>query len=476
LLDPLLPSISAPIGRAQDEQYHEALAFLYGRINYERVSQSDYTASMFRLDRMTALLEHCGQPQWRMPALHVAGTKGKGSTAVMAAAMLQAAGYRVGLFTSPHVHRFEERLTVDGREPTHDEFVELLEEVRGAIDQLERRSPEWSPTFFEITTVLAWLYFARRRAEVVVLEVGLGGRLDATNVCRPLVSVITSISRDHTHLLGNTLDRIAREKAGIIKPGVPVISGVTDDPARGVIAGVARELGAPLLELERDISLSALSAEVASMRGDPPHWTINVTTPWRVHSGVRAPLPGKHQTRNTALALAAIDALAEHGFSVAPHQIAAGLAAVNWPLRIEILGRRPLVIADAAHNDASIAALLQTLRDTLARRRILVFGASRDKHVDDMLRLLRGQFDDVVLTQYSSNPRALSAADLAERAAAAGLSGFHIEPSVRSAWDRARSLAAPDDLVCATGSLFLAAEVREFVLAANIAHAQAAAP
>lgn len=475
MLDPLLPSTSAPTGRALDENYREALAFLYGRINYERVSQSDYTASMFKLERMAALLERCGRPHLDVPALHIAGTKGKGSTAVMAASMLQAAGHRVGLFTSPHVHRFEERLTVNGQGPSCEEFVELLAEVRAAIAQLERLDPEWSPTFFEITTALAWLYFVRRRAEIVVLEVGLGGRLDATNLCRPLVTVITSISRDHTHLLGDTLEQIAREKAGIIKPGVPVISGVADDPARGVIAGIAREREAALLELGRDIRLSGLSVDSTAVTGEPMHWSMDVSTPWRVHSAVHAPLPGEHQAHNTALALAAIDALADHGLFLSPTHVAAGLAAVHWPLRIEVLGRRPLVIADAAHNDASIAALLETLRGIEARRRILLFGASRDKHVDDMLRLLCGRFDDVVLTQYSSNPRALSAGDLATRAAAAGLSGCHVRQSARSAWELARSLAAPDDLVCATGSLFLAAEVRELVFGTNPALQPAAA-
>lgn len=466
LLDSCPPSTAAFAGRASlaDEPYCQALSFLYGRINYERVPQSDYTDSVFKLERMSALLDRCGQPQMRMPALHVAGTKGKGSTSVMCAAMLQAAGYRVGLFISPHVHQFEERLTVDGRGPDRDEFVKLVADVRGAVDQVEQRGPEWSPTFFEITTALGWLYFVHRRAEIAVLEVGLGGRLDATNVCRPLVSVITSISRDHTHLLGDTLDRIAREKAGIIRPGVPVISGVADEPARGVIAAVAREQGSRLFELGQDIRVTALSPDMADARGGPAHWKMNVTTPWRFHEQVRAPLPGEHQARNTALALTAIDVLAERGFSVAPPHIAAGLSAVDWPLRIEVLGQRPLVIADAAHNDASISALLETLRAMDVSRRILVFGASRDKHVDDMLRLLRGEFDEVILTQYASNPRALAAPDLATRAEAAGLVDFHVEHDARAALRLARSLAGPDDLICVTGSLFLAAEVRELLL------------
>jgi dihydrofolate synthase/folylpolyglutamate synthase len=443
--------------------YDEALAHLYGRINYERVPQHDYTTSMFKLERMSALLELCGHPELGIPAVHIAGTKGKGSTAAMTAAMLQAAGFRVGLFISPHVHRFEERMTVNGAGPTPEEFVELYGEVREFVQRLEGRGTDWSPTFFEVTTALAWLFFACRGAELAVLEVGLGGRLDATNVCRPLVTVITSISRDHTHLLGETLEQIAREKAGIIKPGVPVVSGVTEEPARSVIRSVARERRALLLQLGKDVHLSELSAAPSDPDG-LPRSRMTVATPWRVHPEVQSPLPGRHQARNTALALASVDALADAGFDVEPEMVRTGLAAVDWPLRIEVLGRRPLVIADAAHNDASIAALLQTLRDLPARRRVLVFGASRDKHVDDMLRLIRGEFDDVILTQYAGNPRALSASDLAGRAASAGLVGFRVESSARSARDLAMSLAAPEDLVCVTGSLFLAAEVRELIL------------
>jgi dihydrofolate synthase/folylpolyglutamate synthase len=444
--------------------YDEALARLYGRINYERVPQHDYCASMFKLERMSALLDLCGHPELDIPAVHIAGTKGKGSTAAMTAAMLQAAGYRTGLFISPHVHRFEERMTVNGEGPTPAELAELYTEVHQLVQRLEDRGPDWSPTFFEVTTTLAWLFFARRGAELAVLEVGLGGRLDATNVCRPLVTVVTSISHDHTHLLGETLEQIAREKAGIIKTGVPVVSGVREEPARGVIGAVARERGAALLQLGDDLCLSELSYAASPDADGLPRAKLNVATPWRVHAGVEAPLPGRHQACNAALALAAVDSLAAGGFPVAPEAIRAGLAAVDWPLRIEVLGRRPLVVADAAHNEASIAAMLATLRGLAVRRRVLVFGASRDKHVDDMLRLINGEFDDVVLTQYAGNPRALSARDLAVRAGSAGLTGFRVESSARAAWDLATSLAAPEDLICATGSLFLAAELRELIL------------
>jgi dihydrofolate synthase/folylpolyglutamate synthase len=456
---------STLLERRANLTYDDALARLYGRINYERIPQHDYTLSMFKLERMNALLELCGHPELDVPAVHIAGTKGKGSTAVMSAAMLQAAGYRVGLFISPHVHRFEERMTVNSEGPTREEFVELYTEVQDLVQRLEDRGREWSPTFFEVTTALAWLFYARRDAEVVVLEVGVGGRLDATNVCRPLATVVTSISRDHTQLLGDTLERIAREKAGIIKPGVPVVSGVTEHPARGVIAAAARDRNSVLLQLDDQIRVDELPRTSPSDRYGLPRSGITVTTPWRRHAAIESPLPGRHQARNSALAVTAIDVLNDAGFRVEPEAISRGLASVDWPLRIEVLRRQPLVIADAAHNDASIMALLDTLRGVPARKRVLVFGASRDKHVDDMLRLIDGEFDEIILTQYGGNPRALAWSDLAARAASAGLSGFRTEASATTAWSLAMSLAGQADLVCVTGSLFLAAELREVILA-----------
>lgn len=463
-IDPFLPPIPAPApAKPPLPTYDEALACLYGRINYERIPQQDYATSMFKLDRMRALLELCGNPESAVPAVHIAGTKGKGSTAAMTAAILQAAGYCTGLFTSPHVHRFEERMTVNGSGPTPTEFVELFHELRPVLSRMEDRGPDWSPTFFEVTTALAWRFFARRGAEIVVLEVGLGGRLDATNVCRPLVTVVTSISRDHTHLLGDSLEQIAWEKAGIIKTGVPVVSGVTGEPARGVIAASARDRNSALLQLGDQIHLEELPNAVPSDRFELAGPDIVVTTPFRRHDAIQSPLAGRHQARNTALAVTAIDALNDAGFRVELSNVQRGLASVDWPLRIEVLRRHPLVIADAAHNDASIAALLETLCGVPARRRILVFGASRDKHVDDMLRLIDGRFDELILTQYVGNPRALSCGDLVARATSAGLSGFRSEASAHAAWRLALSLAGPEDLICITGSLFLAAELRESI-------------
>jgi dihydrofolate synthase/folylpolyglutamate synthase len=443
--------------------YDEALAWVFDRINYERVPHEQYTVNDFKLERTRRLLAALGDPQRDIPAVHIAGTKGKGSTAAMLASVFQAGGYRSGLFTSPHVHRYEERMTVNGAMPAPGEFAELVSTVRRAADALERETPDLSPTYFEVTTAIAWLYFLRRDVDVVVLETGLGGRLDATNVCRPLVTVITSISRDHVRLLGNTLSEIAREKAGIIKPGVPVVSGANEAEAAPVIAGFAAARGAPLFQLGRDVRAvrQGLDRDNRSML---PQARIDVEFSGRRRREVRVPLPGEHQARNTALVLASLDLLAERGFAVSSDAVRDGLRRMRWPLRIEVLRTRPLVIADAAHNDASIEALLDTLQATPAGRRVLIFASSRDKDAADMLRRLDRGFDHFILTRYVHNPRAIPLEDLATVAAEVLTRPFETAPSPQAAWDRAQTVAGPGDLICATGSFFLASEVREIVL------------
>ena len=234
---------------------NKPIEFLYGRINYERVQTGSYSTRDFKLDRVRQLLAGLGDPQEAVPAIHIAGTKGKGTTAAMTAGILEAAGFRVGLFTSPHISAFEERMTVGGRMPAREDIVHLANRVAEETHRMDQWPGQMSPTFFEITMAMGWLWFLFQNVDMVVLEVGLGGRLDATNVCRPLVCVITSISRDHTGLLGSTLAEIAAEKAGIIKPGVPVVSGVQNPEASDVIEEVCREQNAPLTVLDRDIHL-----------------------------------------------------------------------------------------------------------------------------------------------------------------------------------------------------------------------------
>jgi dihydrofolate synthase/folylpolyglutamate synthase len=449
--------------------YDQAVEFLFGRINYERVTGIAFSSDDRKLTRMTRLLDRIGNPHEGLKVVHIAGTKGKGSTSVMTAAILTASGYKTGLFTSPHVSSFEERMVVDGEPPSSNQFVDLVNRLIEPIEQMDRGSDGPGPTYFELATALAWLYFRDRRAEVAVLEVGLGGRLDATNVCEPYVSVITNISRDHTNVLGSSLAEIAGEKAGIIKAGVPVMSGVAAGAAGNVVEDVCRRQSSPLYRLGREISWRP-SREDDSSKSESNDATrrrpIEVETPWGMWSGLDIPLRGDHQADNAALAVAAVTLLRSMGVPIPERAVAAGLSNVRWPARIEVVGQRPTIVVDAAHNWASTRALLATLEHDFptASRRILVFAATRDKDVAGMLRLLIPRFDSVVLTQYQTNPRSVPVDELAALLEATAACSCHTASDPASAWRLTSHLATCDDLICVTGSFFIASELREIIL------------
>jgi len=456
------------------ENYEQALEFLYRRINFERLNVAQYASGDFKLDRMRALLDRLGNPQHDLPAVHLAGTKGKGSTAAMVAGILAAAGLPAGLFTSPHISAFEERMAVNGVVPTSNQLTELMNVVAPEVCYLDSLPGAMSPTYFEIATALAWMYFKRSGARIAVLEVGMGGRLDATNVCRPAVCVITSISRDHTRQLGSRVEQIAAEKAGIVKPGVPVISGVDDEAARRVIAQVCKSHGAPLLELDRDFQMRYRPAlpppPLEGCQPDLPCFgQVDVDSPARQWNGLPLPLIGQHQARNAALAVMAVEMLIRQGFSIPHNAFERGLGTLRWPGRIELVARRPTVIVDAAHNWAATSALARTLEECFSghQRRLLVFAATRDKDVHGMLRLLLPRFDCVILTAFQNNPRAVPVDELAVVARSLSPRPVHTAADGAAAWKMARRLAAAEDLICVTGSFFIAAELRELILDAE---------
>jgi dihydrofolate synthase/folylpolyglutamate synthase len=451
--------------------YDAAIDFLLGRIDYERMLSTAYGERDLKLERMHELVERLGNPERAMPIVHIAGTKGKGSTAAMTAAMLSAAGYRTGLYTSPHLARLEERMTVDGQQCSHDEMIALVGRVQPAVAAMDAAAggSEHGPTYFEIVTALALLHFARRQVDLAVLEVGLGGRLDSTNICQPLVSVITSISFDHTRQLGNTLSAIAGEKAGIIKPSAAVISGVLQDEPREVVAAVAEQHGCRRLQLGRDFSYTYHAAGPLDVAGRRP--TIDFD--YRVadfalsYQGLELALIGQHQGANAAVALAVLVELARSGFVVPEPAVRAGLSTVQWPARLEILARRPLVVVDAAHNVASIEAFMATLDQSFAARpRVLVFATTCDKDVRGMLRALVGRFERIIFTRYQNNPRGMPVAELMALAADLGGQTFQVAADPRAAWDMARRGAQAEGLVAITGSFFIAAEMRPLVIAA----------
>ena len=446
--------------------YDEALEFWYGRINYEVRAAGP---GDLKLERMTALLGRLGNPHDRVRVVHVTGTKGKGSTAAMLDAVLRAAGYRVGLFTSPHLTDVRERIQVNGTPISREELTARIAELAPAVRAMEGEpggaSPRVSapgppPTFFEIGTALGFLHFCYRRCDVAVVEVGLGGRFDSTNVCRPLVAVVTNVGLDHTAQLGTTPEAIAFQKAGIIKRGVPAVGGVSEPGPRDVIRAVAAEVAAPLWEMGRDFD-AAYSFDRAAGRG-----TAAITTPRRRFPPLVLGLLGAHQAANAGVAVATVERLRAAGLTISDAAIQAGLRHVRWPARVEPVGDRPVVVLDTAHNVPSAEALVKTLREAfpVAGRKAVVFAVSSDKAYPDILRSLAGFFDHFHLTRYGNNPRCVPPDRLAAalHEVAPG-KPFTLHAASGVAWAAARAAAGPDDLLCVTGSVFLAGELRPVV-------------
>ncbi len=419
--------------------YSSAVAYLY-RLQHHGIKLG--------LETIMALTAHLGMPQNRYRTLHIAGTNGKGSTAAMAAAMLQAAGYRVGLYTSPHLIDFRERIRVNG---------EMIPESRVAqlTDQLQALSqPEQSPTFFEYTTAMAFQHFADTAVDVAVLEVGLGGRFDATNVVTPMACAITTIALDHQAYLGSTLSSIAFEKAGIIKPGVPVVLGRLEDDAWRTIEQVARERQAPVFRIGEHFHTEGEEPQQFSYRGVGIH-----------NDGLTCVLAGRHQLDNAACALALLEAAAPQGIVITSEAVRTGLQAVSWAGRLEVVDRRPTILLDGAHNPAAATALADFLTgaDRLhpSRPVVLVLGMMRDKDHRGFVEPLRSLVDEVVLTQ-ADLPRSATAQEL-QSSLGDLLSHPHVIPSLSGAMALARQLATSDGLVCVTGSLMLVGECKAWL-------------
>ncbi|HEX7093242.1 MAG TPA: folylpolyglutamate synthase/dihydrofolate synthase family protein [Nitrospiraceae bacterium] len=419
--------------------YSSAVAYLY-RLQRHGIKLG--------LETMTALTVRLGKPQTKYRTLHIAGTNGKGSTAAMAATVLQAAGYRVGLYTSPHLVEFRERIRVNGEMIAESQVAQLTEQLQTLCE------PDLSPTFFEYTTAMAFQHFADSGVDVAVLEVGLGGRFDATNVVMPMACAVTTISLDHQEYLGPTLSSIAFEKAGIIKPGVPVVLGRLEDDAWRAIEQVARKQQAPAFRLNEDFRTEGEGPQQFSYRGLGMQY-----------DGLTCALEGRHQLDNAACALALLEAAAPQGIAVTAEAVTAALRAVNWAGRLEVVDRRPTILLDGAHNPAAATALADYLtrsdQSHPSRPVVLVLGMMRDKDHRGFVEPLRSLIDEVVLTQ-ADLPRSATAHEL--RASLEGLlSHPHVVPSFSDAMALARKLATPDGLVCVTGSLMLVGECQAWV-------------
>jgi len=431
--------------------YREALSVLLDRYDVERQEQPPYAERVWRLDRVRELLSALGAPHTHYPSVHIAGTKGKGSTTAMIASILRASGYRTGMFTSPHLHSFRERIQIDGEPIPETDLQRWATRLQPMLS--ERRQV----TVFEAITALAMAYMAERQVDVGVFEVGLGGRLDATNVLTPQVSVITSVSMDHMQVLGDTLGQIAREKAGIIKPSVPVISAPQQPEALGVIQSIAQERGAPLTVVGHDWGW-----QPTRERGTQGQW-LTITPPQAEPAAwpeMFLPLLGQHQLENATVAAAAAWELRQRGLAITTETIRAGLAQVQWPGRMEVLGQGPWVVVDGAHNRYSMQQMAQALRSHFCWGRLhLIFGASLTHEPQSLLRELLPLADEITMTR-ADHPKAADPFWLQETALGMGRSVATAKTPLE-ALASALDQAASGDLIVATGSLFLVADVRE---------------
>jgi len=442
--------------------YNQALDYLYSFVDYSLKHASELAKADFNLERMRALMAELGNPQEAYPTIHIAGTKGKGSVAALCASALRAAGYKTGLYTSPHLQDFCERIQVDGQPISHAELAALVEEIKPAVARIPKL------TTFELTTALGFLYFARHtvpaslreNVNAAVIEVGLGGRLDATNIITPRVAVITSLSYDHTAVLGDTLTLIAGEKAGIIKPGVPVVSSPQKEEALKVLEKVSAERQAPLILVGREVTYQpgeqSLDGQGFSVQPAPGLLGCSVFSN-QYSTALWIPLLGAHQVENAATAYAALKA---SGLDVPDEAIQEGFAEVRWPGRFEIARREnPTIILDSAHNQDSFEKLAATLETYFPGRKVtLIFGVSEDKHLAAMLTAMKPLLERVIATK-ADHPRALEPEKIVEMARQLGLVCEAAAP-VETALKRALEFSQKDgSIVVSAGSIFVTAEV-----------------
>lgn len=430
-----------------ETRYNQALDYLYSFVDYSLKHSSELAKADFNLNRMFALMESLGNPQMKYPIIHVAGTKGKGSTSALCAAGLQAAGYKTGLYTSPHLEDFVERIRINGMPISHEQLADLVDEIQPHVAKVEML------TTFEITTALAFMAFAKYGATAAVFEVGLGGRLDATNVVMPKVSVITSLSYDHMAVLGNTLTLIAGEKAGIIKDGVPVVSAPQKDEALEVLLRVAKERNSDITLVGRDVEFERVGS---SLEGQRLKVEGQAVSGQRSVVELEIPLLGNHQIENAATAYVALKA---SGIPITDEQIKTGFSRVQWRARFEVVQLEPTVIFDSAHNQDSFEKLRETLEEYFPGKKVyLIFGASEDKNIPGMFAEMKAKIQKIIVTR-ADHPRALSVDHIQGLADQAGVESEAVVP-VKEALRRALELSSKDgSIVLSAGSMFVTAEV-----------------
>jgi len=428
------------------KNYQEALSFLFSFVDFSLTHQEQIAPERFELERMFILLEKMGNPQSQFPTIHIAGTKGKGSVAAHCAAALVAAGHRTGLYTSPHLQDFRERIQVDGKMISQADFVEGIEVLKQVIPQVP------GLTSYELQTALAFWYFARQQVEVAVVEVGMGGRLDSTNVLTPLVSVITSISYDHTAILGDTLAEIAGEKGGIIKPGVAVVSAPQQAEALEVLADLASQRGSDFFLVGRDVQYKAFSS---SLDGQ----SFRMLRSGKPDLMAATRMLGRHQVENAVTAYAALQIVDQAGLPVPDQAVQQGFSEVQWPGRFEVFHGDPPVVFDGAHNRYSAQALVRAMQEYFPEKPIgLVFGASEDKDIAGMFAELLPNVSDLLLVS-ADHPRAAPVEYLAELASEYSCPVSLIERP-EEFYSQARKLVGKDGVILVTGSLYVVGQLQ----------------
>jgi len=433
--------------------YSQAEDYLNSFVNYEQIPGITYASSDYSLRHVEELLNRMGDPQLTARTIHIAGTKGKGSVAVMIAQVLSDSGYKAGLYTSPHLHTLRERISVDGSLISEAEFAAAMAEIKPFIESMRLDTSFRQLTYFEALTALTFAYFRKKQVDVQVLEVGLGGRLDATNVARPVVCIITPISLDHTQILGNSLEEIAREKAGVIKPGCWVVLSPQPVEAAPVINDSCREKEANVVRVGKDVTWYKTD-------GDLHHQSLAIEGTTSTYQ-VNIPLLGDFQLENAATAVAALEILAAGGFTISATDITQGLARVKWPGRFHILRENPIVLVDGAHNVASMRGLVSNIDKYFNYKRVfLVFGTSCDKDIPGIINELVALSPQIIVTQ-TEHSRAAPLSTLTAEFTRRGIEP-EIRETVTEAISRALSLADRTDIICVTGSLFVVAEALDY--------------
>ncbi len=437
--------------------YAKALRFLAKLTDFERLRIVRYNNLNFDLDRMRNLLKKMGNPQDQFRSVHVAGTKGKGSTCAMVASMLQASGYKVGLYTSPHLIDIRERIVINGAMIPHADFARLVRVVEPIVMRIKP-----TPTYFDVLTAIAFKYFAEQGVDIAVVETGLGGRLDSTNVINPEVTAITSISMDHMQQLGGTLEKIAEEKAGICKPGVPALTVQQTPEVEATLTRIAEKNGTTLDITGKSIEFS-YRFESNRMLG--PHNRICLTTPNSKFEHLAVPLMGEHQAINCGLALSIIDRLKTRGLVIDDTKAMEGLAKTVIPGRMEMLSQMPRVITDGAHNAASLDAMLKAIGQHIPYdSMVVIFGCCSDKDVAGMLERITSGADKVIFTKVN-NIRSSDPEELAARYVELYGKMAQVAPTLEEAVAIANRAVTKEDLICITGSFYLVGEAKKLFAA-----------